>query len=110
REHDERRLRRRRERSEPAAERGAWAPLPVGAGDALDVEWMRTAHDDHAVDAAPCERVEHPGEELHLLRRRDPVARRCAGGEDDRVDQLQPASAVQRCWTFAMYVSVSWLG
>ena len=57
------------------------------------------------------------GQQLHLLRRRGAVARRGAGGEDDRVDhargsraQLQPASAAQRCWTFAMYVCVSWLG
>ncbi len=107
REHDDRRLGSRRKRGEPAAKRGAGAALPVGAGDALDLEWMRAAHHDDAVDLAQRERLEHRGEQLHLLRRRDAVARRGAGGEDDRVDQLQPASAAQRCWTFAIYVCVS---
>jgi hypothetical protein len=109
-EHDERSLRSRGKGSEPATERGAGAALPVGAGNALHVEWVRAAHDDDPVDAAPPERVEHAREELDLLRRRDAVARGRAGGQDDRVDQLQPASAAQRCWTFAMYVCVSGQG
>src|SRR6185312_5341994 len=104
------RLRVLRQRREPAAQRCARPAFPLGTEDALDPERMRAADDEDAVEAAPPDRLEHAREELDLLRRRRAVSRRRTGREDDGVDQLQPASAAQRCWTFAMYVCVSCVG
>ena len=57
-----------------------------GHVDALDVERVRTGHDDDAVDSASPDRVEHLRQEHLLLRRRRAVSRRRACCEDDGVD------------------------
>jgi hypothetical protein len=99
-ENDERRIGIIRQRGKSAAQRRTGPALPLGAMDAVDVERVRAADDDHWVRL---QRFEHTREQLDLLRRRRAVARRRSGGENDGVDvQEQPSSAAQRCWTFAM--------
>src|SRR5439155_3595940 len=84
---------------------------PVGAVDAVELELVRAGHDEEAVERGGSNGVEHARQELGLLRRIGAVARRGSGCEDDAVDrQEQPASAAQRCWTFAMYVCVACVG
>ena len=88
-EHDDRRLRLRRERAEPAAQGGAGAVRPVRAAHRalvrLDV--MRAEHDEDPVERrALVQRGEHARQQLDLLRRRDAVARRSAGRQHDGVD------------------------
>ena len=101
------------QRGEAAAQRRARAALPVGAADALDVERVRAGHDDDAVDARCARPRRAPAAGAPAASAASAVARRRAGGEDDRVDHatlVQPASAAQRCWTFATYVSDSLFG
>jgi hypothetical protein len=60
-----------------------------------------TRHDEDVVHRARANGGKHARQELLLLRGQGAVARRRAGGEDDRVDQLQPARAAQRLSTLA---------
>jgi hypothetical protein len=76
-----------RERCEAAAKRRARAPLPLGAHDRrrVDVELVSAAHDDHVLDPACADTLEHVGEEQVLLRTAE--AGGGARGEDDRRDR-----------------------
>ena len=110
-EYDDRRLGFRGQRGKPAAQRRSRALLPLGTANAVRVELVRPGHDDDPVDHGRPHGVEHTRQELHLLRWGRAVAGRRPGGEHDGPDhQAQPASAAQRRWTFATYVSVSSVG
>jgi hypothetical protein len=62
---------------------------------------VRAGHDDDIVDRARAHGLEDARKERLLLRRLGAVPRRRAGGEDDRLDQEQPANAAQRASTLA---------
>jgi len=102
------------ERGEPAAKRGAGAPLPVGAPDCARVglDVVRAEHDDDLAErAGATDAREHFVEEELLLRRAEP--RRGSGGEHYGGDHrlyVQPLSSRQSDVTFSTYDIVTLLG
>src|SRR4029077_15662587 len=88
----------RGEGGEPAAQRRTRPTLPLGAVDALDLQRMRATHDDDAVEVRVPHCVEDGRQQLDLLWRCGPVARRRARGEDDPVDQVSMQPRCRATW------------